>query len=87
MEKHMTEMEFCLYWCDCLTDKMSQEQIKMTEYKINKGEFLGVGRAIGRTQLMPLVLVGKTANVIDKAGHYQLAAIDGRIGYTNPQFF
>ena len=59
----------------------------MTEYKISKGEFLGVGRPIGRTKLMPLVLVGKTPNIIDKAGHYQLAALDGRIGYTFPQHF
>lgn len=82
--KEMSEIEFCKYWCDTLTNPMTESQLKMAEYKIVKGEFLGVGRAIGRTSLMPLVLVGITANVIDRAGHYQLASLEGRIGYTCP---
>lgn len=71
--------KYCEHWCGPL----EKEQEKMLLFNIKKGLFLGVGRAQGRTKLMPLVLIGKTVNVIDGAGYYQLAATDGRKGYTD----
>ena len=73
----MTAEQFCVHWCGPLTD----EQWAMVVHKVDRNEFLGVGRALGVMGYMPLVLVGKTPNVIDKAGYYQLAAMDGRRGY------
>lgn len=69
--------QFCKQWCGPLTN----EQRVVLANKVECGEFLGVGRPCGGMQFMPMVLIGKTPNVIDKAGYYQLAAIDGRRGY------
>ena len=75
----MTPLEFCEHWCGPLTP----EQVAMVNHKVEKGEFLGVGRPIGSTQLMPLVLIGeKRVNVIDKAGYNQLASVEARRGFT-----
>lgn len=77
----MTEIEFCEYWGESLEDIQRQ----MAEHHIRKGTFLGVGREIGRMCFWPLVEVGRRLNVIDGAGHYQLAAIDGQRLYSSRQ--
>ena len=76
-ELGMTELEFCEHWCG----ELEPNQKKMMEHKVKEGSFLGVGRPIGGMRFMPLVSIGKTVNVIDGAGYYQLAAFDGRRGY------
>lgn len=74
----MTEIEFCEHYCG----ELSGPQRMMLKHNIARGTFLGVGRAIGRTAFMPVISIGNQANVIDRAGYYQLADIDGRIGYS-----
>jgi hypothetical protein len=71
------EREFCEQHCGALTPN----QIVMLNHNLKIDKFLGVGRPLGGAGLMPLVQMGKHANVIDKAGYYQLAAIEGRRGY------
>ena len=73
----MTELEFCEHWCGELTEN----QTVMVRAAINKGQFLGVGRAVGRSVYMPLVWIGKGADVLDAAGHYQTAQVEARIGF------
>jgi len=74
----MTPLQFCEWYCGELTF----EQKIMVETVVKKGTFKGVGRAVGRMVYMPLLTIGSTYNIIDKAGYYQLSAIDGRIGFT-----
>ena len=78
MQSKQLEYEFCKNWCGELTD--SQKIILF--HKVKRGEFLGVGRPIGSTRWMPMVLIGKSSNVIDEAGYYQLASVEGRRGFT-----
>lgn len=73
----MTEIEFCEHWCG----KLESLQYQMTEYHIEKGTFMGVGREIGRMVFWPMVRVGKGLSVLDGAGHYRTVSIEGRRAY------
>jgi hypothetical protein len=73
------EREFCEQHCGTLTPN----QIVMLNHNLKLDKFLGVGRPLGGAGLMPLVQIGKQANVIDKSGYYQLAAFEGRRGYVS----
>lgn len=68
------EIEFCERWCGTLEPAQAQ----MTLRHVEKGTFLGVGRAMGRSGVSPLVLVGQQLNVIDGAGYYQDASLAGQ---------
>lgn len=70
----MDELSYCEHWCGELTTV----QKSVLEHHKEQDTFIGVGRAVGRSIYMPLVEIGKTANVIDQAGHYQLSAVPGR---------
>jgi len=78
-EKDMTPEEFCIYYCG----EMTERQKSLLKINIENDRFLGVGRALGRSVFRPLVCSGNqmSVNVIDGAGHYQLASLEGRIGY------
>jgi hypothetical protein len=79
----MNEIEFCEHWCGELTDV----QRIVTECCIKKGQFLGVGRAVGRMVFMPLIqtrVLGASMDVIDAAGYRQLASVDGTRAYMGP---
>ncbi len=75
----MTEIEFCEKYCGELT----KEQIGMINYNIKMKKFLGVGRqyAGSYSKLFPMVIIGKTVNIINKAGYYDFCATDNRIAY------
>ena len=74
----MTELEFIKKHCSELT----KPQMKYTKWAIDNGCFYGVGRALGRSVLWPLVSqTGMTFDVVDTAGYKQLTPAEGRIGY------
>ena len=72
----MTELDFVKKYCE-----LTPDQEHMLMHCINNDTFIGIGSAIGRTKLFPLVNTGKTCNVIDSAGYYQLAGDVRRWGY------
>ena len=72
----MTELDFVKKYCN-----LTPDQEHMLMHCINNDTFIGIGSGIGRTAIMPLVTSGKTCNVIDSAGYYQLAGDTRRWGY------
>lgn len=70
----LDELGYCEYWCGELT----ASQRNVLEYRKEQGAFIGVGRAIGSSTYMPLILIGTSANVIDRVGYLQLSAVVGR---------
>lgn len=66
-------INWCEYWCGSLT--FNQKVILSAAIK--KKQFYGVGRAIGDMKLSPLVIIGKTINIINEDGYYELASPDG----------
>jgi len=65
----MTELEFCENKCKEVT---SSQKI-MIEASVKKGNFMGVAqRSGGSSEVFPACQIGKTVNIIDKAGYYQL---------------
>jgi len=73
----MTELDFCEKHCG----QLSGPQRMMTRHNITNGRFLGIARPIGQMHFCPMILMGKTVIVIDRAGYYQLAAVEGRLTY------
>ena len=63
---------------------LSEHQRVMVNYHYRENRFLGLGRAVGRSVLFPLINLNNPT-VIDESGHYQLAALDTRIGFTSQQ--
>lgn len=64
---------FVKYYCGYLSTV--QEQLML--HLIQENRIIGIARPIGQIKYMPLVSFGiRQPNVIDEAGHYQLAAKD-----------
>jgi hypothetical protein len=76
-----------LKWCENVCGPLTKEQTVMVQHNIKKNTFVGAGKFIGGGYLMPMVYIGKTLNVIDKAGYYQLASAEGREKYVIPADF
>lgn len=71
------QIRYCEYWCGPL----SQEQIVMVRSHVQRSTFLGVGRMPGYVEYYPMVLIGNNPMIVDRAGHYSVAALEGRRSY------
>lgn len=68
----MTIEQFLTQWCSPGT---TEAQRIVTDAMRRQGRVIGVARAIGGIDYFPLVSFGRMQpNVIDRAGHYQLAS-------------
>lgn len=75
------DIDKVLNYCRQHCGELTTEQENMVRFCVKKDRFIGVGRAMGRSVLSPLVFVGdnqKICNVINKAGHYDLSGVLGR---------
>ncbi len=53
----------------------------MVRSHVQRSTFLGVGRMPGYVEYYPMVLIGNNPMIVDRAGHYSVAALEGRRSY------
>ena len=77
----MTELEFCEHHCG----KLSAEQTVWVMHHVERGTFVGIGKARGRLALMPLVKVLGVIYALTTDARTEPASTQGQILYNSPK--
>jgi len=67
-------------WCHYLTEAQTYALM----FVLDNGGFLGIGHSLNNVEHCPMIATGltNTIYVINSKGHYELAAANGRVYYS-----